>query len=89
MSKVVLITGATSGMGKLTASYLASNGYVVYAGTRNKDNLESNIENINNIYIDVTKTDSIKNAVNTIIQKEGKIRSASDYIFPSVAIFYS
>lgn len=73
MSKVVLITGATSGMGKLTASYLASNGYVVYAGTRNKDNLESNIENINNIYIDVTKTDSIKNAVNTIIQKEGKI----------------
>jgi len=73
MSQVVLITGATSGMGKLTASYLSQNGYTVYAGTRNQENLNSDIENITNIYIDVTKTNSIKEAVSSIIQNEGKI----------------
>ena len=73
MSKVVLITGATSGMGELTAKNLASQGYIVYAGTRDINNLVSNIENINNIYLDVTKIQSIKDAVSVIIQNEGKI----------------
>lgn len=73
MSQVVLITGATSGMGKLTASTLSSNGYKVYAGTRNKEDLTSDIENITKVYIDVTKTQSIKEAIKFIIQTEDKI----------------
>lgn len=73
MSQVVLITGATSGMGELTAATLTNAGYKVYAGTRDKENLESQISNITNIYLDVTKTDSIKKAVQTIIEQEGKI----------------
>ena len=73
MSIVVLITGATSGMGELTAKNLAREGYIVYAGTRDIENTTSNIENINNIYLDVTKTQSIKDAVSIIIQNEGKI----------------
>jgi NAD(P)-dependent dehydrogenase (short-subunit alcohol dehydrogenase family) len=72
MSKVVLITGASSGMGKLTASYLAQNGYTVYAGTR-EQNPTSTDKNITNVYLDVTKTDSIKSAVSLVIEKEGKI----------------
>ena len=72
MSKVVLITGASSGMGKLTASYLAENGYIVYAGTR-EENPESNLKNITNIYLDVTKIDSIKSAVGRVMEQEGKI----------------
>jgi len=72
MKKVVLITGASSGMGKLTASYLAENGYIVYAGTR-ESNPESNEDNIRAIYVDVTKVESIKSAVSTIIEEEGKI----------------
>jgi len=72
MSKVVLITGASSGMGKLTASYLARSGYIVYAGTR-EQNPSSTDDNINNVYLDVTKTDSIKSAVALVMQKEGKI----------------
>lgn len=72
MSKVVLITGASSGMGKLTAAFLAQNGYLVYAGTRDVS-YQENDENLKSIYLDVTKTDSIKNAVDTIIKNEGKI----------------
>jgi len=72
MSKVVLITGASSGMGKLTAAFLAQNGYVVYAGTRDVSS-QKNDENLKSIYLDVTKTESIKSAVNTIMKNEGKI----------------
>ncbi len=72
MSQVVLITGASSGMGKLTAEFLAKNGYTVYAGTRDAD-AKSDDSSLKNIYIDVTKTDSINSAVDTIIKNEGKI----------------
>ena len=72
MNKVVLITGATSGMGKLTAETLAESGYIVYAGSRD-ENSSTCRDNLKDIYIDVTKTDSINNAVATIIKNEGKI----------------
>ena len=64
ISKVVLITGATSGMGKLTSKFLSDNGYIVYAGTRDK-NAKPGEGLLKNIYIDVTKTDTINNAVDT------------------------
>jgi NADP-dependent 3-hydroxy acid dehydrogenase YdfG len=72
MSKVVLITGATSGMGELSAKFLSDNGYIVYAGSRD-ENIKIGNGNLKHIYIDVTKTDTIKNAVKTIIKNEGKI----------------
>ena len=72
MSKVVLITGATSGMGELSAKFLADSGYIVYAGSRDKSIKEQN-GNLKKIYIDVTNTQSIKDAVATIIKNEGKI----------------
>lgn len=72
-NKIVLITGATSGMGKLTTEFLSNNGYKVYAGTRNENPEKSDNSNVVNVYLDVTKTDSIKNAVETIINNEGKI----------------
>jgi NADP-dependent 3-hydroxy acid dehydrogenase YdfG len=72
MSKVVLITGASSGMGKLTAEFLSDNGYTVYAGTRDADAISNN-SSLKSIYIDVTKTDTINSAVETIIINEGKI----------------
>lgn len=72
MSKVVLITGATSGMGELSAKFLASNGYTVYAGSRDAAVAEENGD-LKHIYIDVTNTQSIKDAVAKIIKNEGKI----------------
>lgn len=72
MNKVVLITGATSGMGKLTAETLSNAGYTVYAGSRD-ENASTCRDNLKDIYIDVTKTDSINKAVEKIIENEGKI----------------
>ena len=72
MSKVILITGTGSGMGKLTSEFLAENGYIVYAGSRDIEGKVSS-EHLKPIYLDVTETESIKSAVNTIIDKEGKI----------------
>lgn len=72
MAKVVLITGASSGMGKLTAELLSKNGYIVYAGTRDQ-NVTLSSDSLKNIYIDVTKTDTINTAVDTIVKNEGKI----------------
>jgi NAD(P)-dependent dehydrogenase (short-subunit alcohol dehydrogenase family) len=72
MSKVVLITGATSGMGELSAKFLSDNGYIVYAGSRD-ENVKVGSGNLKYIYLDVTKTDTIKSAVKTIIKNEGKI----------------
>lgn len=71
MSKVVLITGASSGIGQSTAKLLASNGFIVY-GTSRKPKVTSE-NGYQMIALDVTKTESIKNAIDSIIEKEGKI----------------
>ncbi|MDD2653188.1 MAG: hypothetical protein PHX44_09090 [Sulfurimonas sp.] len=55
MSKVVLIAGATSGMGELSAKFLSDNGYIVYAGSRDATVAEGS-SNLKHIYIDVTNT---------------------------------
>ena len=72
MSKVVLITGATSGMGEISAKFLADNGYTVYAGSRD-ENVKVGGGNLKHVYIDVTRTQSIKDAIASIIKNEGKI----------------
>ena len=73
MTKVVLITGASSGMGELTARFLNENNYIVYAGTRDKKLDIPSIPNVNNIYLDVTDSESMKLAVQSIVAKEGRI----------------
>ncbi len=74
MSKIVLITGASSGIGKRTALLLAENGYVVYAGTRDPSRL-NDIKN-KNLYVlalDITQTESIITAIKKITQLHKKI----------------
>jgi len=70
MGKVVLITGISSGFGKQTASLLAKKGHSVYGTSRKECKTE---DNVNVLIMDLTDHDSIKKAVGTVIEKEGKI----------------
>jgi short-subunit dehydrogenase len=70
MSKVVLITGVSSGFGKSISEFLAKQGYKVY-GTSRKD-----IEHdpaINILNVDVTDPQSVQLAVDTVLKNEGRI----------------
>ena len=78
MNKTVLITGATSGMGKETALLLAEQGYTVYAGVRScsqelMDEAEKRGVKLNTVALDVQDTASIQQAVQHVIAAEGKI----------------
>ncbi|MCM0647184.1 SDR family oxidoreductase [Clostridium swellfunianum] len=78
-SKVVLVTGASSGLGLAVATHLEKMGYTVYAGARSfkdKDKAQistSSVENHNKIYLDVTDEESASHAVDMIVNKEGKL----------------
>jgi NAD(P)-dependent dehydrogenase (short-subunit alcohol dehydrogenase family) len=66
--KAVLITGASTGLGRVMAETMAAQGYFVYAGARkDKDLQELNaIENIQAVKLDVNKQQQIDAAVKTI-----------------------
>lgn len=70
MKKIVLITGASSGIGKAIATYLTNNRYKVY-GTSRTENLENELFPL--LELDVRNQDSISNCISKIIEKEGKI----------------
>ncbi|GLR17454.1 oxidoreductase [Portibacter lacus] len=74
MSKVVLITGASSGMGKSAAKILQSQGYKVYGAARRLGEMQDLKEKgISIISLDLTKDESIVACVNEIIEKEGRL----------------
>ena len=68
--KAVLVTGASSGIGRTITELLASRGYFVYAGARKEEDLRdlNEIENVQSVRLDVTKQDEIDAAVNEVVQ---------------------
>ena len=66
--KAILVTGASTGIGRHLAESLAADGYHVYAGARkDKDLAELDaIENITAVRLDVTKQDQVNAAVELV-----------------------
>ena len=74
--RTILITGASSGIGRQIAKTLAEKGHKVFAGVRKKSDkiqLEKLNKNITGVYIDVTKSSSIDKAFWFIIKNTDKI----------------
>lgn len=75
--KIALITGANKGIGLETAIQLAKRGYFVYIGSRDKANGLKAVQklktlgfnDIDTLEIDVTNTQSVKNAKNELQSK--------------------
>ncbi len=70
--KSILITGASTGIGRNLAETLAENGYHVYAGARKEEDLAEldAIDNITAVRLDVTSQDEI-DAVAAMIREKG------------------
>lgn len=74
MKKVVLVTGASAGIGKATALVLAQNGYTVYGAARRVDKLNDLKQHgIKPLAMDVTNDDSMQAGVAAIIAAEKRI----------------
>ncbi|WP_082886358.1 SDR family oxidoreductase [Flavisolibacter tropicus] len=70
MSKVIIVTGASTGLGESIANHLANKGHIVYGTSRN---IEGQAKKFHTLNMDVTNTDSIENAVQRIIHEQGRI----------------
>ena len=66
--QAVLVTGASSGIGRKITERLAANGYFVYAGARKQADLDAldALDNVQGIRLDVTRQDEIDAAVATV-----------------------
>ena len=74
MGKVILITGASSGMGREAAILLARKGHTVYAGARRMDRMQDLAKyGVAPVEMDVTKHQDNRQAVGRIIEGEGHI----------------
>ena len=67
--QVILITGASSGIGRSTAEYLTKKGHRVFGTSRSQP------ERIDFewLFMDVTSEDSVRKTVDTILKKAGRI----------------
>jgi NADP-dependent 3-hydroxy acid dehydrogenase YdfG len=77
--KTILITGASTGFGRLTAEFLAGEGHRVFASMRNivgknrasADELRQ--QKISVVELDVTDQGSAERAVNSVLEQSGRI----------------
>jgi NAD(P)-dependent dehydrogenase (short-subunit alcohol dehydrogenase family) len=68
--QAVLVTGASTGIGRKITEKLAADGYFVYAGARKEEDLKAlgAMKNVQSVRLDVTKPQEIAAAVETIKQ---------------------
>lgn len=70
MSKIILITGASTGIGRATAEYLTQQGHRVYGTSRQPF---KEIVPFQTLVMDVTREESIQSAVSELLQRESRI----------------
>lgn len=74
MKKTVLITGASSGMGKVTALKLIQQGHTVYGAARRMERMQELVEAGGHaIAMDVTDEAQLQQAVSRVVQEQGRI----------------
>ena len=71
MSKVVLITGGSSGIGKSVGEFLTQKGFSVYGTSRNPERYKDSQFNL--VKLDVSDKNSIEEAIKTIINESGRL----------------
>ena len=72
--KVILITGASAGMGKATAKRLIKEGHIVYGAARRVEKMEELVElGGHRLKLDITNDADIQLVVRQIIKEQGRI----------------
>jgi len=66
--KAILVTGASTGIGRKITERLAAHGYLVYAGARKETDLQAlaAIPNVRAVHLDVTRPEDIDAAVESV-----------------------
>ena len=74
MPKVVLITGASSGIGKVTAKHLIKQGHIVYGAARRLENMKDlNELGGHAIGMDITNESQIQAAVDRVLFEQNRV----------------
>src|SRR5690606_31761650 len=80
IGKVIVITGASSGMGEAAARYLAEKGAKVVMAARRIDRIEATASELQKqnkeaiaVATDVTKLDDVNNLIETAVNKFGRV----------------
>ena len=78
--KVALVTGSSRGIGFVTSTTLARNGFLTYASMRNLDKekeirlvVDKEKIPLQTIQLDVTDSNSVDNAIKSIVEQSGRI----------------
>jgi len=71
--RVVVITGASRGVGRASAEYLAERGFTVYGTVRNPEMLSYKLENLHFVLADLRDQKSVESVIENILKREGRI----------------